>query len=181
MPEGAHDHLSLNAHKFCDPYTTAKGEPRASVALGQLDTLWFNTGSLCNITCAHCYMESSPVKDDLAYLRRQDVVDFLTEIKRDNLPTRSIGFTGGEPFMNPDFLAILDLTLKRDFQVLVLTNAMKPLGQKYQDLLDLKKHHGTEALTFRVSIDHFSQKLHEQERGENTWGAISRCGGDLLH
>ena len=46
--------------KFRDPDITARGERRASVALGALDTLWFNTGTLCNVTCRNCYIESSP-------------------------------------------------------------------------------------------------------------------------
>ena len=36
---------------------TAIEEPLAHVALKQLDTLWFNTGTLCNITCRNCYIE----------------------------------------------------------------------------------------------------------------------------
>ena len=58
----------LDGAKFRDPAVTAKGETRARVALGGLKTLWFNTGTLCNITCAHCYIESSPTNDRLAYL-----------------------------------------------------------------------------------------------------------------
>ena len=44
--------------KFSDPERTLTGEPRAQVALRSLETLWMNTGSLCNITCANCYIES---------------------------------------------------------------------------------------------------------------------------
>ena len=58
----------LDPLKFRDPDRTAKGERRAVVALTRLSTLWFNTGSLCNITCRNCYMESSPTNDALAYL-----------------------------------------------------------------------------------------------------------------
>ena len=46
--------------KFQDPDITAQGETRASVALTKLETLWFNTGTLCNLECGHCYIESSP-------------------------------------------------------------------------------------------------------------------------
>ena len=56
----------LDPAKFRDPFTTAKGETRATVALRSLDTLWFNTGTLCNLTCANCYIESSPRNDRLA-------------------------------------------------------------------------------------------------------------------
>ena len=86
---------------------TAKGETRAQVALRSLDTLWFNTGTLCNLTCRNCYIESSPRNDRLAYLTRDEVRDYLDEITREGLPTQLIGFTGGEPFMNPDIIAML--------------------------------------------------------------------------
>ena len=59
------DHLSANMGKFIDPATTADGQARARVALSGLRTLWVNTGTLCNIACAHCYIESSPTNDAL--------------------------------------------------------------------------------------------------------------------
>jgi len=172
MPEGAHDFRRKPNAKFGDPFVTATGEMRASVSLVRLETLWFNTGSLCNIACAHCYMESSPTKDDLAYLRSRDVRNFLDEIERDDLATQEIGFTGGEPFMNPDIMIMLDEVLARGYQVLVLTNAMKPLWQCRIALAGLQARHGTERLTLRVSIDHFTQALHEEERGPNTWAPM---------
>ena len=58
----------LDTRKFRDAALTAKGERRAAVALGGLETLWFNTGTLCNIACEHCYIESSPRNDRLSYL-----------------------------------------------------------------------------------------------------------------
>ena len=45
-----------------------------------------------------------PRNDRLAYLTRDDVRGYLDEIAREHLPTRLIGFTGGEPFMNPDII-----------------------------------------------------------------------------
>jgi hypothetical protein len=43
------------------------------------------------------------------------------------LGTVEIGFTGGEPFMNPDLPAMMAAALERGFSVLVLTNAMRPM------------------------------------------------------
>ncbi len=54
--------------KFADPRLTARGATRATVALTDPQTLWFNTGTLCNITCANCYIESSPSNDRLVYI-----------------------------------------------------------------------------------------------------------------
>ena len=86
----------LDPAKFHDPKTTAKGEERAVVALAALRTLWVNTGTLCNITCRNCYIESSPRNDALAYLTAAELRGYLDEIARDALPVEEIGFTGGE-------------------------------------------------------------------------------------
>src|ERR1044071_4303346 len=91
----------LDPRKFQDPVLTAHGEKRAQVALKSLDTLWFNTGTLCNLTCGHCYIESSPRNDRLVYLSVADVAQYLDEIAALRLGTGAIGFTRGEPFMNP--------------------------------------------------------------------------------
>lgn len=155
---------------FSDSEFTAKGEPRARVSLSKLDTLWLNTGTLCNIACENCYIESTPTNDRLAYLTLAEVLVFLDEIQSQGLGTGNIGITGGEPFMNPDILAIMEACLVRGFDLLVLTNAMRPMMRpKIQvGLLDLNKrfHH---QLTLRVSIDHFDQDIHEQERGPKSW------------
>jgi MoaA/NifB/PqqE/SkfB family radical SAM enzyme len=158
----------LDLAKFRDPFATAKGEARAHVALRGLDTLWFNTGTLCNLTCANCYIESSPRNDRLEWLGAEDVRDYLDEIARDNLPTRLIGFTGGEPFMNRDIIAMLELTLSRGLHALVLTNAMRPMRKLRAALLDLKHRYGA-ALTIRVSLDHHTKAVHEAERGRLSW------------
>ena len=129
----------IDPRKFRDPDTTVDGANRASVALTQLETLWFNTGTLCNITCVHCYIESSPRNDRLAYLTADDVVPFLNEIESLKLGTREIGLTGGEPFMNPSILAILEAVLERGFDLLVLTNAMQPLMREKNKSGLLKK------------------------------------------
>ena len=159
---------TLDPAKFRDPAVTAKGERRARVALRRLDMLWFNTGTLCNLTCRNCYIESSPTNDRLAYLTAAEVARYLDEIARQNLGTREIGFTGGEPFMNPDFMAMLADSLGRGFRVLVLTNAMKPMWKCKAALLALRHRHGAN-LTLRISIDHYSAALHELMRGPRTF------------
>src|SRR5436305_1171986 len=70
----------LDPRKFQDPFVTAKGERRAHVKLEALNTLWFNTGTLCNLTCENCYIESSPRNDRLVYLSAPEVSEYLDEI-----------------------------------------------------------------------------------------------------
>ena len=110
---------TLDPRKFRDPERTVTGARRASVALRRLQTLWFNTGTLCNITCQNCYIESSPRNDRLLYLTRDEVTSYLDEIKRDGWGTEEIGFTGGEPFMNPYFLSMVGDCLARGAPVAV--------------------------------------------------------------
>ncbi len=158
----------LDPAKFRDPAVTAKGETRATVALRALETLWFNTGTLCNLTCRNCYIESSPRNNRLAWLTLSDVEAYLDEIARDRLPTKLIGFTGGEPFMNPDIIPMLEAVLSRGLDALVLTNAMKPLRKRRAEMLALQQRYG-DRLTIRVSIDHHTPDVHEQERGRRSW------------
>ena len=156
--------------KFRDPGWTAAGAPRAQIALGTLRTLWFNTGTLCNITCATCYIESSPTNDALAYLTEADVLFYLDELQADGWSTEEIGITGGEPFMNREILAICEASLARGFRTLVLTNAMRPMRRFEPGLLALRDRYG-DRLTLRVSLDHHTQAVHDAERGPGAWNA----------
>ncbi len=158
----------LDPTKFRDRDWTATGAPRARVPLTGLRTLWFNTGTRCNIECRSCYIESSPRNDRLHWLTRDDVGRYLDEIRAAGLPTEEIGFTGGEPFMNPDILPMLEDALLRGFRVLVLTNAMRPMQRLAGPLLDLNRRLGAR-LTLRVSLDHFTPARHEEERGPGSW------------
>jgi hypothetical protein len=158
----------LDPRKFRDPHVTAGGDRRARVALDALETLWFNTGTLCNLTCANCYIESSPKNDRLVYLTAEEVAGYLDEIARDGLGTELIGFTGGEPFMNPALPAMLDDVLSRGLRALVLTNAMRPMAKCKPALLRLRERYG-DRLTIRVSLDHYASAVHEAERGRRSW------------
>jgi organic radical activating enzyme len=160
----------VKTEPFTDAGFTAQGEPRARVTLSQLDTLWLNTGTLCNIACENCYIESTPTNDRLSYLTLAEALVFVDEIQSEGLGTRNIGITGGEPFMNPEILAIAETCLDRGFDLLILTNAMRPMMRpKIQaGLLDLNKRFRNQ-LTLRVSIDHFDEDIHEQERGPTSW------------
>ena len=160
--------LLLDPAKFKDALLTATGEPRAQVGLKALETLWFNTGTLCNLTCRNCYIESSPRNDRLVYLSAAEVASYLDEIERDGHATRLIGFTGGEPFMNRALPAMLHDVLSRGLKAMVLTNAMKPMHKMKPALLGLLQRHGR-GLTLRVSVDHYSPALHEAERGARSW------------
>lgn len=162
-----HDSLRPDAPgKFQDPDVTAKGEPRASVALAGATTLWFNTGTQCNIECLRCYIESSPSNDRLVYITRAEVEDYLAQIRDRAWPVREIGFTGGEPFLNPQMIGMAEAALEAGHECLILTNAMKPMMRPrvQAGLLSLQARYGAK-LTLRVSLDHHAAEKHDEERG----------------
>ena len=84
------------------------------------------------------------------------------------LGAREVGFTGGEPFMNRDIVAMLRAALARGFDLLVLTNAMRPMRRFEAELLAIPPGE-RRRIVFRVSLDHHSRSLHEAERGPGTW------------
>lgn len=160
----------LDPAKFKNPDVTAKGERRATVTLKRLETLWFNTGTLCNITCGNCYIESSPTNDRLAYLTADEMTAYLDEAEGLGQRPKTVAFTGGEPFMNPEMIAMAEKALARGYDTLILTNAMKPMMRPrvQAGLSDLIRRF-TPQLTLRVSLDHWRPDLHDEERGEGSF------------
>ncbi len=156
----------LSLAKFQDPRITANGDTRATVALSNPQTLWFNTGTLCNIECLNCYIESSPQNDRLVYITADEVTAFLDQLEERDWQVREIGFTGGEPFMNPEMIELARRSLERGYEVLILTNAMRPMMRRSMraGLEKLNAEYGRK-LTLRVSVDHWSHEHHDEERG----------------
>jgi sulfatase maturation enzyme AslB (radical SAM superfamily) len=159
---------NLSDNKFKDQKVTADGSNRAFIEARNIKTLWFNTGTLCNIECRNCYIESSPKNDSLAYLTFEEVKSFIDEAVDKNLGTNEIGFTGGEPFMNKDIMKMIDYSLRKRLKVLVLSNAMKPMLNRTKELIKLNHSN----LTIRVSIDHYVKEKHEEIRGKNTYDVM---------
>jgi len=151
--------------KFENKNFTADNKVRAFIESKKLKTLWFNTGTLCNLTCKNCYIESSPKNDRLSYLSFDEFKKFVNESIQNEMGTEEIGFTGGEPFMNKDIFKMIKYSLDNGFKTLVLTNAMKPMINNKNDLNKLNHLN----LTIRVSIDHYNKDKHEQIRGPNSW------------
>ncbi|WP_408735600.1 radical SAM protein [Acidiphilium sp. 34-64-41] len=120
------------------------------------------------MACAGCYIESSPRNDRLAYIAPEILKSLLDEARDRQPDLREIGFTGGEPFMNPAIMPMLGDALDRGYRVLVLTNAMRPMQRHFDALRALRAAHGAK-LGVRVSLDHFTPSGHEALRGADSW------------
>jgi pyruvate-formate lyase-activating enzyme len=169
------DHGAAATGKYANPDVTADGMARARVRLTDPRTLWFNTGTLCNIACLHCYIASSPSNDALVYLTVPEVEEYLDQIEQRGWPVREIGFTGGEPFMNPDMIDMTRAALDRGFEVLILTNAMRPMMRPaVRAGLRALEAEFPDRMTLRVSLDHYRVDLHDAERGAGSFAKTLR-------
>ena len=170
MKDAGHAAGAANKGKFTDPAITADGAPRARVALTDPQTLWFNTGTLCNIECANCYILSSPTNDALVYITADEVRAYLDQLEIRRWGVREIAFTGGEPFMNPQMIEMAEAALVRGYEVLILTNAMRPMMRKrvQAGLVRLNAAYPGK-MTLRISVDHHRADLHDAERGAGSF------------
>ncbi|MGZ5460199.1 MAG: radical SAM protein [Thermoanaerobaculia bacterium] len=141
----------------------------AHVPLIALDTLWFQVaGTLCNIECTHCFISSSPQNRSHGMLSLADVERCLAEARE--LGVREYYFTGGEPFMNRDMLAILEVTLRQG-PATVLTNGMllRPeICARLREMFDASEY----SLDIRVSLDGFDPQSHDAIRGRGVWDKV---------
>ena len=136
------------------------------VELGSLDELWFQVaGTRCNLTCTHCFISCSPHNDSFGFLSLSDVERRLLESVEWGV--KEYYFTGGEPFLNPDMVAILERTLKFG-PATVLTNGTV-LKSEWLERLRTAEQGSLYSLEFRVSIDGPTPELNDPIRGPRTF------------
>jgi len=162
-----------------DPWLrTSLNEPRGYIQPQRLNELWFHTGTNCNQHCPFCLEGSKPGCNRIEFLTLSDAQRFIEEALE--LGVRKFSFTGGEPFVNPEFVAILGAALEHR-PCLVLTNATEPLMNQFGAVLSLRDK--PNAPSFRVSLDHPDPVRHDESRGKgnfkkalNTLGRLYKAG-----
>jgi molybdenum cofactor biosynthesis enzyme MoaA len=147
------------------------------IALSHLDHLWFQVaGTLCNLTCHHCFISCSPKNDTFGFLSLDEVRRRLEESAA--LGVKEYYFTGGEPFLNPDMVPILVETLRYG-PATVLTN-VTVLKDQWLETLVAAEAESLYSLEFRVSIDGFSPETNDPIRGDGTFARALRGVSKLV-
>jgi MoaA/NifB/PqqE/SkfB family radical SAM enzyme len=135
--------------------------------LAHLDHLWFQvTGTLCNLTCTHCFISCSPANHSFGFLDYDKVLAALEESKR--LGVKEYYFTGGEPFMHPRMVDILEATLAIG-PATVLSNGTL-FREKTVERLSAIRDASIYSLELRVSIDGADAESNDRIRGEGAFG-----------
>ena len=145
--------------------------PPPLVPLSHLDHLWFQVGgTLCNLTCHHCFISCSPKNLNFGFLSLAEVKHRLEESAA--LGVKEYYFTGGEPFLNPELVPILVETLRYG-PATVLTNGTV-LKDAWLETLRAAEASSLYSLEFRVSIDGFSPETNDPIRGAGTFERAMR-------
>jgi AdoMet-dependent heme synthase len=140
--------------------------PAPKVLLAHLDQLWFQVaGTLCNLTCHHCFISCSPHNHSFGFLSLDRVRAALDESVA--LGVKEYYFTGGEPFLNRDLVPMLELTLGYG-PATVLTNGTA-LNDEWLDRLRAAEEASPYSLEFRVSIDGPDAATNDPIRGAGTF------------
>jgi AdoMet-dependent heme synthase len=136
------------------------------VALAHLDDLWFQVGgTVCNLTCRHCFISCSPYNHNFGFLSLDEVRRRLEESVP--LGVKEYYFTGGEPFLNRELVPILELTLRYG-PATVLTNGTV-LKEEWLARLRRAEEASPYSLEFRVSLDGFTAETNDAIRGPGTF------------
>jgi len=131
-----------------------------------LDVLWVQVaGTLCNLSCTHCFVSSGPHEDRHAMMTRSEVRARVAEALA--LGVKEIYLTGGEPFLNPEIEAIVEDTLALA-PVTVLTNGTLLPERRVAWLAALTRS-ARYSLELRVSLDGTDAAAHDAFRGPGAW------------
>lgn len=141
------------------------------VPLAHLDDLWFQVGgTLCNLECTHCFISCGPHNRRFEFISLEAVRQVLDESVA--LGVKEYYFTGGEPFLNAEMPAILELTLQYG-PATVLTNGTV-VKDEWLRRLRAAEDASLYSLELRVSIDGFTPGENDPIRGCGTFDRTLR-------
>lgn len=142
-----------------------------------LDTLWLQiTGTVCNIACLHCFITCGPKNDSHPVMETPRVLALLEEAREYGV--RDYYFTGGEPFLHPDILFLIEKTLEQG-PLGILTNGILIDGKMASDLGRLYRG-SPYSLDLRVSLDGLTPEENDPVRGRGTYVKIMQGASNLL-
>jgi diadenosine tetraphosphatase ApaH/serine/threonine PP2A family protein phosphatase/uncharacterized Fe-S cluster-containing radical SAM superfamily protein len=124
--------------------------------------MWIYTNFHCNLACDYCVVASSPTarRRSMSPARIGELADEAVAAGFTELY-----LTGGEPFVHPDAVEIVEAACDR-LPTVVLTNAMLFTGRRRAELRRLA---GRENLVLQSSLDGSTAALHDPIRGAGSW------------
>ena len=124
--------------------------------------IWLEITKKCNLTCKHCYADSSPNEDLYGNMNYEDWISVIEQAAK--LGCREIQFIGGEPTMHPKLPDFIDFAKSKGFEFIeVFTNATRIT----KSLVDCFVRNNVRVATSFYSVD---PMIHEEiTKGEGSW------------
>lgn len=142
-----------------------------------LDTLWIQlTGTWCNLECIHCLNASGPRDPWLRPLAPAVARRAIADAER--LGVREIYFTGGEPLLHAEALALIGESLAVAATT-VLTNGTL-ITDVVADTLAALARDSRYSLEIRVSLDDVDETANDTVRGAGAWAAALEAVARLV-
>lgn len=120
----------------------------------------------CNMKCKHCRaINEKPTSISIEKMKL--FLDFATQNSNSNF---NLTISGGEPFIHPQFLKIMELVRAYDINEVVITTNGSLLNidnLSHLDKLNFKN------LTIQISLDSVNSKIHDENR--NYAGAFDKA------
>ncbi len=136
------------------------------VPMAGLDTLWLQIGgTVCNLTCTHCFISCTPQNDSHPLMTLKEVKRHLEESR--HLGIKEYYITGGEVFLNPELFEIYEAILAHG-PCHTLTNGLLISREKARKLAELQSR-APNKLHFRVSLDSLDEQENDAIRGKNSF------------
>ena len=125
--------------------------------------LWIYSNFHCNLACEYCAVASSPTarRRSIGLARFREIVDEAVGEGFEELYV-----TGGEPFAEPDIVAMLEYASDL-LPTVVLTNAMLFTGRRRR--AELERLADRPRLVLQTSLDGARPETHDRFRGAGSW------------
>lgn len=137
-------------------------ENEIKTTAGEMEVLQVNLGKLCNLACKHCHVEAGPGRTEV--MPRKVMEACLEVYKKHGFST--IDITGGAPEMNPYFEWFLNEACKICSHVIIRTNLVVLLEEKYSHLMKLYAEKGVELV---CSLPYYQADRMDRVRGTGTF------------
>lgn len=130
--------------------------------LNKLGVLQVNLGRLCNLRCRHCHLEAGPERKEIMSMEVMQAC--LSAAKKYGFET--IDITGGAPEMFPNFEFFVSESAKLAKHVIVRSNLVILLGEKYRHLPEFYKKHKVNIV---CSLPFYTERNTDIQRGDRVF------------
>lgn len=103
--------------------STASGLTTADQRV-EVFTLQWHITHRCDLHCRHCYDRST--KEDVSLAQGLDILDQMRDFCRQHHVAGQVSFSGGNPFLHPDFPGLYQAACDRNLTPAILGNPVRP-------------------------------------------------------